>query len=69
MLRGIEQRNEIDPNMLLRDTRTLGQRFGAFFKNPTNVACLLAALGLTGFFVPEVSDLCLVFGILCFFWT
>lgn len=31
MMRGIESRHEIDPTQLLRDTRTLGQRFVGFF--------------------------------------
>ncbi len=32
-MRGIDSRNELDPSLLLRDTRTLGQRISAFFPN------------------------------------
>ena len=32
--RGLEQKHEQDPRKLLRDTRTLSQRFVDLFKNP-----------------------------------
>ena len=38
MMRGIESRHEIDPTLLLRDTRTLTQRLADFFSDPTNIA-------------------------------
>lgn len=69
MLRGIEQRNELDPQMLLRDTRTLGQRTSAFMRNPVNVSCSLSVVGFTAFFYPQISDICLVVGLLGFSWA
>ena len=63
MLRGIEQRNELDPSLLLRDTRTTGQRAFAFFKEPANVAVGLTCAGLTAFLYPEISDLVFVLGV------
>ena len=41
MMRGIDSRHEIDPTLLLRDTRTIGQRLSDFFSDPTNVSIVL----------------------------
>ena len=49
MMRGIDSRNEIDPSMLLRDTRTFGQRVGHFFSNPSNVAIVLVSMAACAF--------------------
>jgi intracellular multiplication protein IcmO len=62
MMRGIDSRNEIDPTLLLRDTRTFGQRVGQFFADPTNVSIVLLALAAVSFFVSETALLMLVFG-------
>ena len=35
MMRGIESRHELDPTLLLRDTRTLNQRLADFFSRHT----------------------------------
>jgi intracellular multiplication protein IcmO len=69
MMRGIDQRHEIDPTMLLRDTRTLTQRLGDFFKDPTNVAIVLIALAAIAFYLSEVSTLMLLIGAGVFTYT
>lgn len=66
MLRGLEQRHEQDPRLLLRDTRTLGQRITDFFKNPASVTILLFGLALLCFFMPEVADISFVLAVISF---
>lgn len=66
MIRGIESRNELDPNQLLRDTRTVGQRVVAFFQTPANVAIMLAAMAIGGFFWTWSTILLLLIGSGCF---
>ncbi|NKB47705.1 MAG: phosphoesterase, partial [Legionellales bacterium] len=62
MLRGIENRQEVDPSLLLRDTRTLGQRIVDFFKNRTNVALMLVVLAGATFALPGFADIFFIFG-------
>ncbi len=37
-MRGLEEQHELSPQLLLRDTRTLGMKIVDFFKDPTNSA-------------------------------
>lgn len=60
MLRGIDQRHEVDPGMLLRDTRTLGQKFKDFFTKPTNVALVIGGMAIFSFMFPIIVDLILL---------
>lgn len=69
MTRGIEGRNEIDPTMLLRDTRTVGQRLSEFFANPTNTAIILASLAGSAYFFPPLVFLLFVAGCGCFIYS
>jgi intracellular multiplication protein IcmO len=69
MMRGIDSRNEIDPTLLLRDTRTVTQRIADFFEVRSNVAIVLVSLGAISFFLPEASLLLLLIGIGCFAYT
>lgn len=68
-MRGIDSRNEIDPTLLLRDTRTFGQRVSDFFAEPTNAAILLLALALFSYYVAEAASIMLVFGIIAFTYS
>lgn len=65
-MRGIDSRNEIDPTLLLRDTRTTGQRIADFFSEPMNVSIVLIALGTMSYFMPESALLMLVLGLSSF---
>lgn len=68
-MRGIESRNEIDPNMLLRDTRTVGKRIADFFADSTNaIIVLVCMIGATYYFA-ELSWFILLLGTLCFFYS
>lgn len=69
MLRGLEARQEQNPQKLIRDTRTLSQRIIDFFKSPTAVAISLSSMGVGTFFFPGFADLIFVVGIGMFFYN
>jgi hypothetical protein len=48
-MRGIDSRHEIDPTLLLRDTRTLTQRIADFFSDPSNAAIVLFSLAAAAY--------------------
>lgn len=62
MMRGIDSRNELDPSLLLRDTRSIGQRLSDFFADSTNIAILLISLAGASFYISQMATLMLVFG-------
>ncbi|MBA2654548.1 MAG: TraM recognition domain-containing protein [Gammaproteobacteria bacterium] len=64
--RGLEKRQEQNPQQLIRDTRTFGQRVGDFFKNSTSVAVTLIMMAVAIFFVPGLTDLMLLFAVITF---
>jgi intracellular multiplication protein IcmO len=68
-MRGIDQRHEIDPTQLLRDTRTLGKRISDFFSKPANVSVVIFSLAVIAYLVPELTFLMLVIGSICFAYT
>ncbi len=61
--RGLEARHEQDPSLLIRDTRTFGQKVSDFFHNPLYVASLLVLMAGTAFFLPFIADLIWLAGI------
>lgn len=67
MMRGIDSRNELDPSLLLRDTRSIGQRLADFFADSTNIAILLISLAGASFYISQLATLMLLLG-LCFFF-
>jgi len=69
MMRGIDSRHEIDPTQLLRDTRTMGQRMGDFFSDPTNISIVLVSLAAVAYYISEATLLILVVGLLSFAYT
>lgn len=69
MTRGIESRNEIDPTMLLRDTRPVGKRVAEFFSTPANTAIVLICLAGASYIMPEATLLALFIGILSFIYS
>lgn len=69
MTRGIESQHEINPQKLLRDTRTLGQHAGDFFANPTNITVILVMLAAILFYLPSLSDLMFLTGVGMFFYA
>ena len=68
-MRGIESRHEIDPTLLLRDTRTLGQRVRDFFSDPSNAAIVVFSVASGTYFLPEAAPLLFLLGLGCFFYS
>ncbi|MFT4058654.1 MAG: TraM recognition domain-containing protein [Legionella sp.] len=57
MMRGIESRHELDPTLLLRDTRTLTQRLADFCADPTNISVILVTLAAMSYYLSEAVTL------------
>ena len=53
-IRGLEEQHELSPQLLLRDTRTLGMKIVDFFKDPVNSAILMMAFAMAAFVFPAV---------------
>jgi len=68
-LRGLEEQQEQKSRNLLRDTRTLGQRFADFIKNPLYAAFLLWMMGATTIAFSAITDIVAILGILLFLIT
>lgn len=69
MMRGIDSRHELDPTLLLRDTRTLTQRLADFFADPTNIAILLFALSASAYYFSEAATFLMILGSLFFLYS
>jgi intracellular multiplication protein IcmO len=65
-LRGLDRKHEQDQRQLIRDTRTLWQRFMDFFGNPTNVVIVLIAFAAAAYFIPGAVDILFILGVLAF---
>lgn len=64
--RGLDKRQEQNPQQLIRDTRTFGQRVGDFFKNSTAIAILLVMMAIANIFMPAAADILLVSAVVIF---
>lgn len=51
-IRGIDSSREIDPQRLLRDTRSLGEKFASFLRKPSNSALLMIGILVSFFCYP-----------------
>lgn len=69
MMRGIDSRNELDPTLLLRDTRTLSQRISDFFADPTNIAIVLFSIAGLSYYFSQAATALLLIGIGCFVFS
>jgi len=69
MMRGIDTRNELDPSMLLRDTRSIGQRMADFFADSTNIAILLISLAGASFYISQLATVMLLLGLGFFLYS
>lgn len=68
-LRGLEEQHELSPQLLLRDTRTLGMKIVDFFKDPINSASLVMGFAIAAFFLPALTDIIALVGILIFIYA
>ena len=55
--RGLSASEELDEGSLIRDTRTLGQKFSDFFKKPLNVSILICVMGVASYIVPVLANI------------
>ena len=69
MIRGVESKNAINPNKLLRDTRPLSQRISEFFSKPANSAAVLLCLAGCTFFFSFGAIVYLLLGFGCFIYS
>lgn len=68
-LRGLEEEHELSPQLLLRDTRTLGMKIVDFFKDPLNCAILMFAFALAVIFIAPLNDVIAVIGVFVFLYA
>lgn len=68
-IRGVEEQHEMAPQMLLRDTRTMGMKIVDFFKSPVNSAILMFSCGTAIFFLPAVCEIIALVGIFLFLYA
>lgn len=68
-MRGLEEQHELSPQLLLRDTRTMGMKIVDFFKDPTNSAIVMFAFGVATYMFPSISEVLALIGISVFFYA
>ncbi|HTM63396.1 MAG TPA: TraM recognition domain-containing protein [Gammaproteobacteria bacterium] len=68
-IRGLEEQHELSPQLLLRDTRTLGMKIVDFFKDPVNSMITLIAFAGAAFFFTPITEVIGVIGVLVFFYA
>jgi intracellular multiplication protein IcmO len=67
--RGLDENQEMSPQLLLRDTRTLGMKTVDFFKDPVKAAVSIAMFGVAAFMVPALADVIAIVGVLVFLYA
>lgn len=67
--RGLEEQHELAPQLLLRDTRTLGMRFVDFFKDPINSACLLCGFAFGAYFFTPLTEVVTLTAVFVFLYA
>jgi intracellular multiplication protein IcmO len=68
-LRGLEEQHELSPQLLIRDTRTMGMKIIDFFKNPINSAILLFAIAMSCYFLVAITDFIALVGVGVFIYA
>ncbi|HXF28546.1 MAG TPA: hypothetical protein VN457_01735, partial [Chlamydiales bacterium] len=67
--RGLDEQHELPPQLLLRDTRTLGMKMVDFFKDPVKSASLLIGFALAGILFVALVDVIALSAIGVFFYA
>jgi len=67
--RGLDARQEQTSSMLVRDTRTMGQKVAEFFKNSQSVAALVLAMVPVSYLMPALADFLLLSATVMFIVT
>lgn len=68
-IRGLEEQHELQPQLLVRDTRTLGMKVADFFKDPVNSASLIVTFAIATYFLPAVCELVGIIGFFVFLYA
>lgn len=69
MQRGLDENQEMAPQQLLRDTRTLGMKIKDFFKNSTNAAVLLLMFAVATFLLTPMTEFVALIGVMLFLYA
>lgn len=68
-MRGLEEQHELSPQLLLRDTRTMGMKVVDFFKDPSNSFITMVTCAGAAFFFPSMCEFIAFIGICIFFYA
>ncbi len=68
-LRGLEEQHELSPQLLIRDTRTLGMKIVDFFKDPVNSAVFIISIAAATYLVPSLCEVIAFFGVCIFLYA
>src|ERR1700761_8276524 len=68
-LRGLEEQHELSPQLLLRDTRTLGMKIVDFFKDPVNSAIVMFAFAGSAYVLSPICEFVALIGIGIFLYA
>jgi intracellular multiplication protein IcmO len=67
--RGLDENQEMSPQLLLRDTRTLGMKTVDFFKDPVKAAVLIFGIAVVAFIFSAFTDITTIIGIFVFLYA
>lgn len=67
--RGLEEEHELAPQMLLRDTRTLGMKAVDFFKDPIQSSSLMVGFGIAAFIFSPATELVFLVAVCIFLYA
>src|SRR5579885_2727349 len=68
-MRGLEEQHELSPQLLLRDTRTLGMKIVDFFKDPTNSAITMFSFAAAAYFFSGLCEFIALIGVCIFLYA
>jgi intracellular multiplication protein IcmO len=68
-IRGLEEQHELSPQLLLRDTRTLGMKTVDFFKDPLNSAILMISFAIGAIFITPFTEMVTLVGVCVFLYA
>lgn len=67
--RGLNEEHEMSPQLLLRDTRTVGMKIVDFFKDPVHSASLLAVIAVCTYIFAPLTEVFFIIGVLVFWYS
>lgn len=68
-VRGLDEQHELAPQLLLRDTRTLGMKVVDFFKDSTNSAIVMMAFAMAAYFFTPITEFIAIIGACIFLYA